>query len=70
MEPVEVTYHCEDGTWWAESDQMPGFAAWGKVFGAGVGHRRVLASFRLVDSSARRLVKRDDRGAMLVRRAS
>jgi len=27
---VTVTYHLEDGTWWAESDEVPGFFAAGQ----------------------------------------
>jgi predicted RNase H-like HicB family nuclease len=29
MLTVEVTYHHEDGSWWAESDDVPGFSALG-----------------------------------------
>ena len=29
---VNVTYHREDGVWWAESDDMPGFSAAGDTF--------------------------------------
>lgn len=29
---VNITYHREDGTWWAESDEMPGFSAAGNTF--------------------------------------
>jgi len=27
MTKVLVRYHHEDGSWWAESDQLPGFSA-------------------------------------------
>ncbi|KFI92479.1 hypothetical protein BISA_0881 [Bifidobacterium saguini DSM 23967] len=29
---VNITYHREDGVWWAESDDMPGFSAAGDTF--------------------------------------
>lgn len=29
---VKITYHKEDGAWWAESDDMPGFSAAGDTF--------------------------------------
>jgi predicted RNase H-like HicB family nuclease len=30
---ITVTYHFEDGTWWAESDDVPGFFAAGQSVG-------------------------------------
>lgn len=27
MQRIDVVYHREDGSWWAESDEMPGFSA-------------------------------------------
>ena len=32
MSTVAVVYHPEAGTWWAESDQLPGFSAAGSTF--------------------------------------
>lgn len=29
---VNITYHREDGVWWAESDDMPGFSTAGDTF--------------------------------------
>ena len=29
---VNITYHGEDGVWWAESNDMPGFSAAGDTF--------------------------------------
>ncbi|KDA04523.1 hypothetical protein DC31_06500 [Microbacterium sp. CH12i] len=69
VEPVEVTYHHEEGTWWAESDQMPGFSAWGKVLSSVQASVAEEFSDRF-DSSARPLVERDDSGTVLLRRPS
>lgn len=30
---LRVTYHCEDGLWWADSEDAPGYYAGGATFG-------------------------------------
>lgn len=34
MKSVTVLYHCEDGVWWAESSDLPGWSAAGDDFDA------------------------------------
>lgn len=32
MKTVTVVYHLEDGSWWAEADEVPGFVAGADTF--------------------------------------
>ncbi|WP_206448490.1 DUF1902 domain-containing protein [Agrococcus sp. KRD186] len=64
LQPVEVTYHREAGTWWAESDQLPGFSAWAEELDSVQAF--VLAECRSRFAAAeRQLIERDESGALL-----
>lgn len=65
MQQVVVTYHHENGAWWAESDDLPGFSALAALFSEA---RQLVAEaaqrcFRT--SGDYRLVERLDDGAIL-----
>ena len=66
VECVKIVYHHEDGIWWAESDNMPGFYAAGNTFGEVRKNVRSGVDFYFDDGLPRVLEEYTEDGAVLM----